>query len=240
MDEPPASASIAEVDPQAPETPNPVPAPDEEPTASPASAQAKPAPYEPAPYEKVAARTAPSKPDPQICKTIGPLSDPADAKRVMSTLTGQATQLRVREERHGGARVHSYLLLAPAQGSMKDSRALTEQMEATGFNDYHIFWRGPRKGRISLGVYTNKAYALERQAKLAGLGFESELLPRTTEQSSRFWLEVALAPEVQTLDLAAASRMLGKGDLGTSQCEMLAKQKPPGQTLAGTNSATLN
>ena len=235
MDEPPPSASIAEVDPQVPETPNPVPPPDEEPTASPAPAQAKPAPY-----EEVAARTAPSKPGPQICKTIGPLSDAADAKRVMSTLTGQATQLKVREERQGGTRVHSYLLLAPAQGSMKDSRALTEQMEATGFDDYHIFWRGPHKGRISLGVYTNKAFALERQVKLAGLGFESELVPRTTEQPARFWLDVALAPEVQTLDLAAASRMLGKSDLGTSQCEMLANQKPSGQTLAGTHSATLN
>ncbi|TDJ43328.1 MAG: efflux RND transporter periplasmic adaptor subunit [Gammaproteobacteria bacterium] len=170
---------------------------------------------------EVAART---------CQTIGPIADASAADRIMMTLTGQATQLRLREVSQSS--VESYLLLAEPQPSLEDSRALTEKMQAAGFNDFYIFWRGPHKGRISLGVHRNKAYAEERQTQLHELGFESELVSRT-ETRSRFWLDVELLPRITALNLAAAEKTLGKTDFAASRCEIVVSRDQSGQTLAG-------
>jgi hypothetical protein len=186
------------------------------------------------PYEMVNTAAAPIDSGRQACQTIGPIADASDADRIMATLSGQATQLRLREERQGS--VASYLLLAPQQPSLKDSRALTDKMLAAGFSDFYIFPRGAYKGRISLGVHTVKAYAEERQTQLAELGFDSELVPRT-EGRSHFWLDVELLPQTAALDLASAEQMLGKTDLAAKQCDVGVGRAQPGQTLAGTSTS---
>ncbi|MCZ6774820.1 MAG: efflux RND transporter periplasmic adaptor subunit [Proteobacteria bacterium] len=181
------------------------------------------------PYEIVRTDVAPADSDAR-CQTIGPIRDAPEAGRIMATLTEQATQLKLREESQGT--VETYLLLAPPQPSLTHSRALTDKMQAAGFDDFYIFWRGPHKGRISLGVHRNKAYAEERQTMLAELGFESELVPRTTRRS-HFWLDVELLPRVTALDLAAARQMFGKTDLTASACGIVVNRDQTGQALAG-------
>ncbi|MCZ6641365.1 MAG: efflux RND transporter periplasmic adaptor subunit [Gammaproteobacteria bacterium] len=163
------------------------------------------------------------------CQTIGPISDPAQADRIMSTLAGQATQLRLREE--GQNSVKSYLILALAQPSPEDSRALTDRMAAAGFNDFHVIWRGPHKDRIALGFHRKRTYAEQRKARLAKLGFESELILQT-ENRSRYWLDVELLPQITSLDLAAAEQTLGKLDLSALSCEIATNPDQPVQTLA--------
>jgi len=184
----------------------------------------------PLPLKLIKTGVTPTEVAAQRCQTIGPITDASEAARIMTAIAGQATQLRLREESHSS--VASYLLLAPPQPSLKDSRALTEKMAAAGFNDFYIFWRGPHKGRISLGVHRNKAYAEERQTQLDELGFESELVPRT-EKRTRFWLDVELLPQITALDLAAAEQTRGKADWTASRCETVAEPVQQGQTLAG-------
>ena len=189
----------------------------------------------PPPYEMVKTAAAPLAD--QICQTIGPITQASDADRIMTTLTGQATQLRLRQERQSSA--VSYLLLAPPQPSLEDSRALIDKMQVVGFTDFHIFYRGPHKGRISLGVHTVKAYAEERKAQLAELGFESELILRTQERP-RFWLDVELMPQTASLDLAAAEQVLGETGLAAKPCEVVVGRDQSGQTLATTLGTALN
>ena len=196
------------------------------------------APQPPRPYEMIKTAAMPAKSTEQICRTIGPFTNESDAERIMTTLTGQATQLRLREEPQNIA--ESYLLLAAPQPSLKDSRALTERMQAAGINDFYIFWRGPHKGRVSLGVYRNKVYAEERRALLDELGFDSDLVPRTEGESSRWWLDVELLPRIRALDLAAAGEVIGKAGLATSACANVVDHEPSGQTLAGTLSTAQN
>lgn len=184
----------------------------------------------PLPLKLIKTGVTPTEVAARRCQTIGPITDASEADRIMTAIAGQATQLRLREESHSS--VASYLLLAPPQPSLKDSRALTEKMAAAGFNDFYIFWRGPHKGRISLGVHRNKAYAEERQTQLDELGFESELVPRT-EKRSRFWLDVELLPQITALDLAAAEQTRGKADWTASRCEIVTEPAQQGQTLAG-------
>jgi RND family efflux transporter MFP subunit len=189
-------------------------------------------------YEMIKTAAAPAKSADRICQTIGPIANASEADLIMTTLAGQATQLRLREENQGS--VDSYLLLAPQQPSLNDSRALTAKMQAAGFNDFYIFPRGSHKGRISLGVHRVKAYAEERQAQLAELGFESELVPRTKEGPSHFRLDVELLPQITALNLAVAAQMVGKTDLAASQCEVVVNRGQPDQTLARALSAALN
>lgn len=155
----------------------------------------------------------------RLCQTVGPFKNAPEAEQIMTTLAQQATQLKLREESQGS--VETYLLLTPSQASPDDSRELTEKMQAAGFTDFHVFWRGPHKGRVSTGLYRKKAFAEERQAMLADLGFEVELVPRT-RQRSQFWLDVELLPRITALDLAAARQMLGNADLNASACAMVA------------------
>jgi hypothetical protein len=195
-------------------------------------------PVPPPQYEMVKTAAMPAESTDRICRTIGPIANASDAERIMTTLTGQATQLRLRVESQSSA--ESYLLLAAPQPSLQDSHALTAKMQAAGFNDFYIFWRGPHKGRISLGVYRNKAYAEERRTRLNELGFDSELVPRTKRDPSRWWLDVELLPRIKALDLAAAGEVIGKAYLATSPCENVVHSVPPGQILAGTLSTARN
>lgn len=177
---------------------------------------------DPSPDERVKTSTAlaenTTEERARSCQTIGPIADPEQVDEIMMTLSGQATQLRLREEGQGS--VKSYRILAPPQPSSEDARALTDKMAAAGFNDFYVIWRGPHKDRIALGFYRNKAYAEQRQARLAKLGFESVLIPQT-QARSRYWLDVELLPQIDSLDLAAAGQTLGISDLTASRCEIL-------------------
>ena len=148
----------------------------------------------------------------------------------MATLAGQATLSRLREESQG--RIDSYLILAAPQSSLEESKDLTAKMEAAGFDDFHIFWRGLHKGRVSLGVYVNKVYAEERMTLLQGLGFESELVPRN-QKPTHYWLDVELLPQTTALDFTAAETP-GKTELAASPCRTVDDDEQPRQTLART------
>lgn len=166
------------------------------------------------------------------CQTIGPIMNASDADAIMVALTGQATQLRLREENRSSS--ESYMLLAPPQPSREDSVARTKKMQAAGFSDFYIFWRGPHVGRISLGVHRNKKNALNRQTWLSERGFESEIVLRT-ESRSDFWLDVQLLPQITGLDLAAAGQALGKSGFAATACEAVVNREQTAQKLAGTS-----
>ncbi len=187
-----------------------------------ATSEANPPEYE---VVKTAGATAAN-----TCQTIGPLADAADAEKIMAALTGQATQLRLREESQSNV---LYMLLAPSQPSRKDSVALTEKMQAAGFSDFYLYLSGPHADRISLGVHRNKEYALERRDWLSERGFESEMVLRTKSRS-QFWLDVQLMPQITALDLAAAGQAIGRTGFTAAACETIVNREQTGQKLAGT------
>ncbi len=164
------------------------------------------------------------------CQTIGPITDASDAEQIMAALTGQATQLRLREENRSS--VEFYMLLAPPQPSREDSVALTEKMQAAGFSDFYLYLSGPHAGRISLGVHRNKEYALERQEWLSERGFESEMVLRTKSRS-QFWLDVRLLPQITALDLSEAGQVAGKPGFAAEACETIVNREQTAQKLAG-------
>ena len=163
------------------------------------------------------------------CQTIGPLKDAPQADQVMAAITGQAKWIDLREELLPP--IEGYQILSPKQASLEDARGLTEKMTAAGFNDFYILKSGPLWGRVALGVYRDKQRAEETRAKLAALGFETDLLPRSTRQS-RYWLDVELLAPVAALDLTEAQQSVGRATaLTAASCGL--GDDPPGTRTAG-------
>ena len=154
-------------------------------------------------------KSAPTPADPTAtrCQTIGPLKDAPQAVQVMVAIAGQAKWIDLREELLPP--IEGYQILSPKQASLDDAVSLTEKMTAAGFNDFYVLKSGPLWGRVALGVYRDKQRAEETRAKLAALGFETDLLPRSTRQS-RYWLEVELLAPVAALNLAEAQQSVGR------------------------------
>ncbi len=176
-------------------------------------------------------KSAPTSADPTAtrCQTIGPLKDAPQADQVMAAIEGQATWSDLREELLPP--IEGYQILSPKQASLEDARSLTEKMTAAGFNDFYVLKSGPLWGRVALGVYRDKQRAEETRAKLAALGFETDLLPRSTTQS-RFWLEVELLAPVAALDLTEAQQSVGRATaLTAASCNVVGE--PPGTQTAG-------
>ncbi len=165
-------------------------------------------------------KSAPTSADPTAtrCQTIGPLKDAPQADQVMAAIAGQATWIDLREELLPA--IEGYQILSPKQASLEDARSLTEKMAAAGFNDFYVLKSGPLWGRVALGVYRDKQRAEETQAKLTTLGFETDLLPRSTRQS-RYWLRVELLEPVAALDLAEAQQSVGRATaLTAASCDL--------------------
>jgi hypothetical protein len=157
------------------------------------------------------------------CRTIGPFKDAPQAEQIMAAIAGQATQIDLRNENR--SHLDGYQILSPKQASVKESRALTEKMSAAGYNDFYIFKSGPYQGRISLGVYRDRKSAEDTRARLADLGFATELWQRTRPQSG-FWLEVELLAPVAELDLTEAQQSLGGNTaLTAAACDLVTAQK---------------
>ena len=217
---------MAEAEPESPE-------PDSDaPTAETASESPMPKPIVMAtaiPETVVRSAATPADPAAARCQTIGPIKDALQADQIMAAIAGQVTRIDLREQRL--PQIDGYQILSPPQASLDDSRALTAKMTAAGFNDFYILQSGPLGRRVSLGVYRDKQRAEDTRAELAALGFDTELLPRSTPQS-RFWLEVELLAPVAALDLTEAQQSLGgKLQLTATSCGPV--EEPPGTQTAG-------
>ena len=141
----------------------------------------------------------------------------------MAAIAGQATQIDLRQESR--SHLDGYQILSPRQASVKDARALTDRMTAAGFNDFYIFKSGPYQGRVSLGVYRDRQSAEDTRARLADLGFVTELWQRTRPQSG-FWLEVELLASHTELDLTEAQQSMGGNTpLTAAPCDVVTAQK---------------
>ncbi len=181
------------------------------------------------PETVVKSPATPADPAAARCQTIGPLKDAPQADQIMAAISGQATRIDLREEWLPA--IDGYQILSPPQASFADSQALTEKMTAAGFNDFYISKSGPLAGRVSLGVYRDQQRAEDTRAKLAALGFATELLPRSTPQS-RFWLQVELLAPVVALNLTEATQSLGGTTaLSAAPCDLV--EEPPGAQTAG-------
>ena len=110
-----------------------------------------------------------------------------------------------------------FLILSERQATVADAKALAQTMKAAGVDDLFVFGSGPSAGLVSLGVYSDERGARRRQDVLAGLGFDTELHPRTTSEAE-YWLDVEL-PAGATTAALESDPILGDVPVASADCD---------------------
>ncbi len=119
------------------------------------------------------------------CYSIGPFSDETAAKQAGEYLTELGTEperrLLTDQETTG------YQVILPPFPSIADAQEATRELEREGIQDYFIITEeGEYDNAISLGMFSERDFALDHQAHLEEQGFEPELRLRTRERE-RYW-----------------------------------------------------
>lgn len=121
------------------------------------------------------------------CASLGPFASNSKAEQLVSVLGERGVSkflIEVVQEKS-----LKYILLAPMQESLEQTRLLLEYMEASGIEDVALLRRGPYKHRISLGVFGKKHSYEARLDELTQAGFEAELV-ELKNKINMWWVEV--------------------------------------------------
>lgn len=175
------------------ETVSPAPVP----VATPAAAEATPAPI-------VAATTA-------QCFSVGPFDSDAAATAASNRIAAQATRVRRREV--PGQQASGYNVLLPPLPDREAAQALAQRIGAAGFDDYLVVNGGAQANGIALGRYGNREGAERRQSTLKAAGFDAQVQALGNEGPRQWWLDIiaiegANAAQLKRSAAAAQSRSL--------------------------------
>lgn len=121
------------------------------------------------------------------CASLGPFASSSKAEQLAGVLGERGVPkslIEVVQEKS-----LKYILLAPMQESLEQTRLLLEYMEASGIEDVALLRRGPYKHRISLGVFGKKHSYEARLDELTQAGFEAELV-ELKHKINMWWVEV--------------------------------------------------
>lgn len=115
------------------------------------------------------------------CHAIGPLLSREAAERISGHLEGAgAGHVRVTTEARpvpAGFWVH-----LPPFPSRGEAEAVVSDLRAMGFRDYFVVPVGDQRNAVSLGLFSSRARALDRQKELEGLGVEAQIETRMREE----------------------------------------------------------
>lgn len=133
------------------------------------------------------------------CFSIGPFTDEEAARAAGAYLADLGLQpeqrLLIDDETTG------YQVLLPPFDSQAEALAATRELAEAGVQDYFIISQdGELQNAVSLGVFSERRYALDHQQYLAGLGLglEPDLRLRTRERE-RYWQDYRDAAGVVTV-----------------------------------------
>ncbi len=100
-------------------------------------------------------------------------------------------ELPIQSESQKRDEIESYWVYVPAQSTLRETRALYEEMLGMGVNDLYVIEAGKNSNTISLGLYSQHASALERVEWFAVRNIEVLIEPR---QKNRDVYQVDIGP----------------------------------------------
>ncbi len=139
--------------------------------------------------EAVSGHTSATIKHPGACFTVGPISNKALAHKLSDSMEAWVDELAVRNqtvrEKYG------FTVLAARQPDLPANHRLIARLQKAGISDLYLFERGPNRGRVSLGFYKTRGYAVRRQNQLSEKGFQVEI-GRGHRETPRYWLDFSL------------------------------------------------
>jgi RND family efflux transporter MFP subunit len=172
------------------------------------------------PAAPVVQKVSTREPEPvSACQSVGPIDDSERARSLTAALSDSTSSANVREETSRLSK--GFVVTSPDKGSPAAAKVLAEQMQAGGFPDLYVFGRGPYKGRVSFGVYNDKASALSRAKEIESAGFAAETRQRH-RKVTRYWVDITSSTDLATGQLKLpdnARELLGDLPISSGKCD---------------------
>ncbi|MGE5624948.1 MAG: SPOR domain-containing protein [Bacillota bacterium] len=175
---------------------------------APSTAAPPPAATQPAPAPSTAAVAAA-----QACATYGPFADEDSVQQAESRL--KQLNLTATEHTVTGKAKPGYWVYLPPFGSKKEADAAVALMKKRGVSDIYVVSDEANRNAISLGLFNQHEYAVQRIKELKKLGYHPQVTERFREEP-RYWIDAkgppASLPAADFFkDLGDDSNPIGRG-----------------------------
>lgn len=133
-----------------------------------------------------ATKVAKSRPEVDLCYTLGPFSEMKTLRRVTREIKDYVVEASFRskeEQEHTMFRV----FVRPV-GSKQEAKALIKELVSKNIRDYFIITDGPNKNGISLGYFSSKGRAYRHADHVRTLGFDATAEP-VFRSYTIYWLD---------------------------------------------------
>ena len=122
----------------------------------------------------------------QACVSYGPFPSADAAGQGMTRLKGAG--LSVSQRTVPGKAKLGYWVYLPPFGSRKEADAASDMLKKRGVKDIYVVADEANRNAVSLGVFSQKDGAIQREKEIKKMGFKSQMAERFREEA-RYWLD---------------------------------------------------
>ena len=138
------------------------------------------------PNKKLDKKLSPSMAPAKTCYSLGPILDENNSKKLEQKL--KQNGFKPKHKAITDKEPKSYWVYFPAEKTLRDAKAVVNQLKIANADDYFIIRKGKYTNAISLGLYNGYSRAKIRVGKLKKLGFNPKVQTRYKEVT-RHWLD---------------------------------------------------
>jgi hypothetical protein len=144
----------------------------------------------------------------QVCVSYGPFQSADAAGQGMTRLKGAG--LAVAQRTVPGKAKLGYWVYLPPFGSRKEADAATGMLKKRGVSDIYVVTDEANRNAVSLGVFSQKGFAIQREKEIRKIGLKPQIAERFRDEA-RYWLDARGAQGA----LPAAETFKDLGEEGT-------------------------
>lgn len=178
-------------------------------------------PMVPAAVPVAATAGAPTAAVPFICASYGPFPG-EDAAKSGEARLGKAG-VQVKERLVPGKVRLGYWVYLPSFRSRNEAEAAEKMLQKRGVKDIYVVADEANRNAISLGVFSQRSGAVERQKKIRKLGYHPLLADRFRD-TPNYWLDAE--GTASELPAATAFSDLAEGDAAIGRADLPCSGKP--------------
>lgn len=165
-----------------------------------------------------AAVTAPAAAGALVCASYGPFPSADAASQALARL--KTAGLTANQHAIAGKAKLGYWVYLPPFGSRKEADAAAAMLKKRGVTDIYVVADEANRNAVSLGVFSQRDGAVQREKEIKKLGFKAQMAERFRDEP-RYWLdarggEAALPGADAFKDLGDDSASVGKATTACS------------------------
>ena len=154
---------------------------------------------------------------PRVCFLVGPIADEAAASVIASGLNGSGDKATIREEEE--LAIKDYWVLVPSE-NRDEALEVINTIRASGDRDVFMITNGEERGKVSVGVFSQRKNAEVRSSQMAKLGITAIVIPRGSPKR-RWWVDwESDAPSTARVETAMRLKEANQGlEIDSRPCD---------------------